>query len=447
MAFTLDAFERTLAGAVAEGATPRFVVALSGGLDSTVALSALLKTSLSASIRAVHVDHGLHPDSAEWRRHCRDVCAALHVPFTDVAVSARPSRGQSPEEAARQARYRCLEHDLGEGETLVTGHHADDQLETVLLQLLRGAGPAGLAAMPMLADFGRGSLCRPLLGFRRAELAAWAESRRLTWLEDPSNRETGFDRNYLRHHVVPRLQDRWPAAALSAVRSARLCGEVAELLEALGDIDLEPLSVGGRLDVQGVRSLSPVRQRNLLRRWMSRSGLTTPDARRLDSILGNVLGARGDRCPEVRWQGGAVRRYRGKLYALDATSLQTLDQPDLDEHWDPARVLDLGPGRGRLRLAPADGPGLDASWLAREPLTVRSRRGGERMTLPGRKGSRSVKKLLQEAGVPPWWRPHVPLIWQGGRLLAVADLWYSAEASSGGATGRRIVWEKGPDIS
>ncbi len=447
MAFTLDAFEKTLAGVIAEGPSRRFVVALSGGLDSTVALCALLATSVAASVRAIHVDHGLHPDSAEWRRHCRDVCADLNVAFSDVAISVCPGRGESPEEAARLARYRCLEHDLAEGETLVTGHHADDQLETVLLQLLRGAGPAGLAAMPMLADFGRGQLCRPLLGFRRTELTAWAESRCLTWLEDPSNRETGFDRNYLRHHVVPRLQGRWPAAALSAVRSARLCGEAAGLLEALADIDLRPLSVAGRLDVEGVRALPPNRQRNLLRRWMNRSGLTTPDARRLNSILSDVLGARSDRCPEVRWRGGAVRRYRGKLYALDGATLQTLDQPELDERWDPAALLDLGPGRGRLGLMPADGPGLDAARLGREPLLVRSRRGGERIALPGREGSRSVKKLLQEAGVPPWWRPHVPLIWQGNRLLAVADLWYSAEAWSGDAAGRRIVWEERPEIS
>ena len=447
MAFTLDAFDAAIAGATARGASGRFVVALSGGLDSTVALHALLEAASTESVRAIHVDHGLHPDSVQWRGHCRSLCAALGVRFTDAIVTVRPQQGESPEDAARQARYRCLDAELGDGETLVTGHHADDQLETMLLQLLRGAGPAGLAAMPVLTTFGRGWLCRPLLGFRRDELARWAESRELAWLEDPSNREVGFDRNFLRHEVLPPLRRRWPAAAMSAVRSARHCGEALELMEALADADLIPISQNGCLDVAGVADLTPARQRNLLRRWMNRCGLTIPDARRLESILRDVIGARGDAEPEVRWPGGAVRRYRGRLHGLDAATLKCLDQPQVERSWDVDGALDLGPGMGRLRLVRATGIGIAARWLEAGPLQVRRRAGGEKIRLAGRTGRRSLKKLLQEAGVPPWWRAHIPIVWQGSQLLSVGDLWYAAEASDEGPHAWQVIWEDRPEFS
>lgn len=446
MAFSIEAFEAALAAAVAAGAPRRFLVALSGGLDSTVALHALIESGAVGSVRAIHVDHGLHPDSSSWRDHCRACCAALDVPFADATASIAATPGRSPEEAAREARYACLRHELGADETLVTGHHADDQLETVLLQLLRGAGPAGLAAMPGLASFGRGHLCRPLLGFRRAELAAWADSRGLSWLEDPSNREAGYDRNYLRHEVLPALRRRWPSAARSAVRSARHCAEALDLMEALADADLAPLLSRGRLDVGGVAALAPSRQRNLLRRWLVLRGITVPDARRMDSILRDVMGARADARPEVRWDAGAVRRYRDRLYALDADSLAVLERPGGKLSWDPGQPLSLGPGLGRLRLIPAEGPGLSVKSLEAGPLEVRFRAGGETLKPAGRACTRPLKKLLQEAGVPPWWRDRVPIIYLGHRLLCVADLWIDQEAYSEGPGAWRVSWEERPEI-
>jgi tRNA(Ile)-lysidine synthase len=447
MSFSKEAFEAAVAEAIADGASHNFAVALSGGLDSTVALHALRELSLTGSLRAIHVDHGLHPDSGAWRDHCERVCLAIEVPFTDAVVDARPGRGESPEEAARRARYGWLTTELQPGEILVTGHHADDQLETVLLQLLRGAGPAGLAAMPALARLGAGWLCRPLLRFRRQDLQTWARARGLSWLEDPSNREAGFDRNYLRHEVLPALYERWPAAAVSAVRSARHCGEAAELLAELADGDLSVVSGDGTLDVSRMREFSSPRQRNLLRRWLTVRGLELPDARRTQSILDNVLGARRDRRAEVRWPGGSVRRYRDRLFALDRNLLARLDRPRPDGAWSVDQPLELGGGMGRLRLVCGGGPGLSRDGLEKGPLHVRYRVGGEKIRLPGRAGTRSVKKLLQEAGVPPWWRRHIPLIWCGDRLLCVADLWYSADSWVAGPEGCLVVWEDRPDFS
>jgi tRNA(Ile)-lysidine synthase len=444
--FSQEAFDEALARALAAGSAPRFVVALSGGLDSTVALHALAGSGVPREVRAIHVDHGLHPDSPKWRAHCRRLCEAIGVAYIDAEVQAGATRGQSPEEAARDARYGRLRDEAAGGETIVTGHHADDQLETVLLQLFRGAGPAGLAAMPALARFGCGWLCRPLLEFRRAALAAWAEERELVWLEDPSNREVGYDRNYLRHEVLPAVNRRWPSAALSVLRSARHCADAVELMEAQADADLDGISSGGRPSVPLLAALSPTRQRNLLRRWLARRGVPAPDTSRMESILRNVVGARPDASPEVRWSGGAVRRYRDRLFVLDPKTLYTLDHAPRSLHWAAHDPLPLGPGLGTLRIVPANDGGLSVDWLADGPLEVRFRAGGEEIRPAGRGCTRAIKKLMQEAGIPPWWRGHIPLIWRGDRLLCVADLWSDEHGRSEGPGGWRVDWEDRPEF-
>ncbi len=447
MPFSQEAFDAALGEAAAAGAAARFVVALSGGLDSTVVLHGLVASSLAENVRAVHVDHGLHPDSPRWREHCHGVCEALGVAYTDARVSARPVRGQSPEEAARDARYGRLRKEVARGETVVTGHHADDQLETILLQLFRGAGPAGLAGMPALTRFDRGWLCRPLLAFRRIELVAWAQRRGLNWLEDPSNLEVSYDRNFLRHKVLPAVNRRWPSAALSALRSARHCAEAVGLLEAMADADLDSVAPDGRPAVSLLVALSPARQRNALRRWLARSGLVVPDASRMESILRDVIGARADANPEVRWESGAVRRYRGRLYALDPETLEILARQPRPLRWQAGETLALGPGLGRLRMVPEATAGPSPTWPAGADLEVRFRAGGEEMRPVGRGCTRTVKKLMQEAGIAPWWRGHIPLIWRGDRLLWVGDLWCAEQASLTGPGVWRVAWEDRPNFT
>ncbi len=447
MPFNRETFDAALGTAVAAGASRRFVVALSGGLDSTVVLHALVSSSVAEAVRVIHVDHGLHPDSPTWRAHCRRICEDLRVDFSDAVVQAKARPGESPEEAARTARYGRLHLETAGGETILTGHHADDQLETVLLQLFRGAGPAGLAGMPALARFGRGWLCRPVLGFRRAELATWARERELTWLEDPSNREIGYDRNFLRHEVLPAVERRWPSAALSALRSASHCAEAVELMGALADADLGDLSRDGRPVVSALAGLNSPRQRNVLRRWLSRNGLVAPDTTRMESILRDVIGARADASPEVRWSGGAVRRYRDRLFALDPGTLEILARTPKALDWTVPGPLPLGAGLGRLRILPAVGRGLSPHWLDGGPLAVRFRAGGEEIRPAGRGCTRSVKKLMQEAGIPPWWRSHIPLVWRGDRLLSVADLWCAEQACSEEPGAWRVEWEGRPEFA
>ena len=445
VSFSQEAFDAALERSVAAGASPRFVVALSGGLDSTVVLHALVRSSVPEGVRAIHVDHGLHPDSRIWRDHCRGACEALQVDFVDARVDARSCRGESPEAAARDARYGRLRGETASGDTIVTGHHADDQLETVLLQLIRGAGPAGLAGMPRLARFDRGWLCRPLLGFRRSDLETWAGEQGLAWLEDPSNRELGYDRNYLRHEVLPAVTRRWPAAALSAVRSAGHCAEAVELMADLADSDLQAITRGRNLAVPPLAGMSDARRRNVLRRWLRGRGLAAPDASRMGAILRDVIDARRDAGPEVRWGGGAVRRYGDHLFALDARTLDMVDGRSADVDWLVAEPLVLEPGLGRLRVVHA-ARGLPPEWLEDGRLEVRFRSGGEKIRPAGREGTRTVKKLMQEARIPPWWRAHIPLIWKGKRLLCVADLWYAEDACWEGPGAWRVAWEDRPEF-
>lgn len=446
MPFSQEAFDAALVEAIGAGASSRFVVALSGGLDSTVLLHALVASSVAERVEAIHVDHGLHHDSPKWRTHCRRICAALGVSFSDAEVQARALPGESQEEVARNARYARLREETIGGRTIVTGHHADDQLETVLLQLFRGAGPAGLAGMPSLVRFHHGWLCRPMLGFRRAELAAWALEEGFEWLEDPSNLELGYDRNYLRHQVLPAVVRRWPSAALSALRSARHCAEAVTLMEDLADADLDLVSSDGSPTVSALAGLRPARQRSLLRRWLAVSGLPVPGASQMESILSDVMTARRDAGPEVRWPGGAVRRYRDRLFAIDDRTLEILAQESRIRVWHVHEPLPLGPGLGQLRLTPAEGRGLSPEWLEDGRLEVRSRGGGERMRPDGRGCTRSVKKLMQEAGIPPWWRRHIPLVWSGERLLCVADLWQAEEACTESAGAWRVAWENPPRL-
>ncbi len=417
--------------------TRRWVVAYSGGVDSHVLLHLLATAKLGRAVAAIYVDHGLHPASGRWGDHCATVCKSLGVVFQGLQVDARPGPRESPEDAARRARYGALGTWLQAGDVLLTAHHRDDQAETLLLQLLRGAGPHGLAAMPAAADLGGIPLLRPLLDTERAAILDYAHRHALNWIEDSSNADTGLDRNYLRHHVLPLLRQRWPAAGRALGRSARLCAEAAQLLDRQADADLAT-AAGGRSDaltVTVLATLDEVRLRNALRRWLRRLGLPTPGATHLERVRGEVLGAGADRNPRLAWPGAELRRYRERLYAL---APRPAHDPGQVLSWsDPAQPLDL-PGDGRLELRPTTGAGLRAAALTGRVLTVRFRQGGERFQPVGRRHGQELKKLLQEAGVPPWERRRLPLLYVDDELAAVGGLWVAAAlAVAAGEAGLR----------
>ena len=422
----------------------RYWLGLSGGLDSMVLLHALAtqRQALPGELRAVHVNHGLHPDAKRWQDRCGAACAALGVPMDVRQVSVQPGVGESLEAVARDLRYRVFRELLGAGDVLVLAHHQDDQLETFLLQALRGAGARGLSAMPEETAFATGRLLRPLLRHTRAELEAWARGQAIRWIDDPSNDDPGFDRNYLRHKVLPPLRARWPAAAETVSRSARLCAEAAELMDELARLDWESCGRAEALPLRLLESLAAPRARNLLRYWLRQRELPTPPSHKLEEIL-RQLPARGDRNPCIDWAGAEVRRYRRRLYAL-----KPLPAPPSEFVLRPGERCELGGGLGSLSLVSAAGEGICADLATPRGLRVAFRNGGESCRPAGQAHHRPLKKWLQDLHVVPWLRGSLPLLYADDRLLAVAGLFicepYAARA---GEAGLRVDWRQHPSLT
>ena len=421
----------------------RYVIALSGGLDSSVLAHALATTRKAhgRALTAVHVDHRLQDESADWSAHCRRLAAALDIDFINVIADVDTGAGTGLEASAREARYVALKKHVHCGDWLLSAHHRDDQAETLLLNLLRGSGPAGLAGIGRLNRFADGWLARPLIDVSRSELEAYAAESALEWVEDPSNRDQRFDRNYLRHVVIPGLEKRWPGVDVRLARSARLASETSELLDELARLDLEGIGdCPAKIDIRGLGKMSSARQRNVLRHALRRSGLALPGAARLGSVLEQLLTAREDAQPMVSWPGAEARRFRGKLYLL-ADSLPTapMEGMALSAH----KPLDLGPGMGSLSISGDQALGLSPNIIS-QGLTVRFRGGGESLRPYGQGQTKKLKKLLQENGIVPWMRDRIPLVYAGDQLVAVADLWIAEEAAS--PIGAAVVWKDGPAL-
>jgi tRNA(Ile)-lysidine synthase len=489
-------------------------VAFSGGVDSTALLAALaakgrgMRRSASLRLRALHVDHGLRAASKQWASHCRALASELHVPLKVLTTKVERPRGTSLEAAARDARYRLLAEALHPGEILLTAHHNDDQLETVLLQLLRGSGLPGIAAMPAVAPFASGMLARPLLSRSRAELETWVRSQGLTWVEDDTNADDGLDRNYLRLRVLPLIRDRWPGSAAAVARSARHAAEAQSLLDTLARADVDRASYGESLSIKSLRALPADRLRNALRFWITRAGYLAPDTKRLDEITGPLLDARPDANPFVEWgegEGSARAQRHGDLLSLTPRMSPTRSSRASVPHdpkgrtdlpagdfltdsppgipslaarsrsvvpagdfltdrsvvvwsWHDSLVCDLPYNLGKLELEPDERGPLDLDALP-HPLTIRWRRGGERLS-PRRGGPRrALKNLLQESRVPVAERARLPLLFSnapagdapsaeatpsGERLLAVADLLLdeTVQATPSARRRARLRWKK-----
>jgi len=421
----------------------RVTVAFSGGLDSTVLLVALARLRLGAPLRAVHVDHGLHADSAAWSAHCSAVAAEVGVSFLGIRAVVERGAGLGLEAAAREARYAALAQGMTAGEVVLTAHHGDDQLETVLLRTLRGTGVRGLQGIRQRVPFGSGSLARPLLGWTRAELRERALAWGLRWLEDPANRDPRHDRSFLRTEVVPRLVARWPAAARSAQRLTEQMGDAERILEEVAARDAEPLADPRRLPRAVLAALDAPRQRNLLRHLLGRVGFDPLNAAKIDELRTALLDARRDAQPRVRWPGGEGRVYRSHLYLM-----RSLPDPSPEGYRAgmDARNPWLGP-EGDLRFEPAASePGLPESWLD-AGLELRFRTGGEDFRPLDRAHGQPLKRWFQEAAIVPWMRSRIPLLYRGDRLVAVGDLWLADETRAAAREPRwRVSWSNHPPL-
>ena len=398
------------------------VVGYSGGLDSTVLLHALaaLPEARTNGLRALHVHHGLHVDADEWATHCERVCANLDIPLQVLRIVVN-ANGDGPEADARAARYSAFRDALIEGEVLALAQHRDDQAETILLRLLRGAGGDGLSAMRPHSTRNGLHLWRPLLDVPRADLRTYADALSLRWVDDPSNADTQFDRNFLRQRVMPLLRERWPHAAASLAGSAALLAEQAELLQEeaarrlaiIRNSDPHTLSVSKLLEQP-----RPCRAR-VLRHWLHELQLAPASRNILDAVERELLSSREDAEARVAWSGTELRRWRDALHAQPVRP--PLPQ-DLSIAWD---------GRAALQLPGGDMLALDGTEAFDGPVEIRARQGGEQLRLPGRAHRHSLKHALQQHDVAPWQRERLPLLFAtDGELLAAGNLLLSARLES-----------------
>jgi len=397
------------------------LVGFSGGLDSSVLLHRLRHDPAlrARALAAVHVHHGLHPDADHWQRHCQQVCAEWQVPLQCIQVEVEQNRGDGLEAAAREARYAAFAKALPANGILALAQHQDDQAETVLLRALRGSGVDGLAAMRPWRAFAGGWLWRPLLNLPRARLLVYARAHGLDWMEDPSNAHTHFDRNYLRHEVMPKLAARWPHAAARLAHVATLQAEAQALLDVETDALLSAClsDSSDTLHVACLHQHPPARRARLLRAWVTRIGLPPLPGHALTRIETDLLGAAPGTHAQFRWRHAAITRWRGLVHA------GVIEPPlpaGFSHPWCPHTPLSL-PGGGQLRLISPQPVPADLIWI------VHARCGGERIVLPGRGHSHRLKHVLQQRAIAPWIRHRLPLLsTPEGTLLAAGDQIHSA---------------------
>lgn len=382
-------------------------VAYSGGIDSHVLLHALSHLE-GYKIRAVHVNHGLSPNANDWESHCQRICQKLATPFQAFRLQIKKKPQHSLEAMAREARYNCLREALKSNEVLLTAHNADDQAETFLLQLMRGSGIDGLAAMPEKKSFGNSELVRPLLKIDRKTIKAYATQHHLQWVEDESNQHLEFDRNYLRHSVMPLLKKRWPSALQTINRSATHCADAKNSIAAISITDFHSVIDKNRINLINLKSLSLPRQQQVLRYWIKNHGFSLPTQQQLNVLFKTVIHSRFDATPCFRWKNQQVRRYRHLLYL---TAPSTVDYGKITQPWNGEDYLIIE-GIGTLALP----RNLNHSKL-KFPCQIRFRRGGERIKLEGH--TRTLKQLFQQWQIPPWERDRIPLLYHEEILIAV----------------------------
>jgi len=393
-------------------ATQNIWIAYSGGVDSHVLLHLLARQAPSTTLHAIHIHHGLQTQANDWAQHCSQVCQQLQIDFHLIRVQIDIDSGQSIEALAREARYQAIQQLISDNDVVLTAQHADDQVETVLLQLSRGAGVAGLAAMPRLIQFGQAWLGRPFLTCSRQQILEYAQTHQLQWVEDRSNQNTRFERNFLRHEIIPKLSQRWAQLAPTLGRVAQHQAEANQLLQELAEQDLQTcLTSQQGLNIEALQVLSKARQRNIIRYWLKLKGFIMPSTLHLQQILTECINAKPDAQPLIKWANVEIRRYQNGLFSMSALPKTAQEKVFI---WKPEQVLNLP--LGQLKAISVENKGL----LIQDEIQVRFRQGGEQLYLRGH--SRSVKKLLQQSQIPPWLRPFMPLIYIDEQLVAIANL-------------------------
>lgn len=425
----MKALEMLHAICMQHGTDKTYWIAYSGGLDSSVllALASELKHVLPLKLHAIHIHHGLNAHADEWVKHCQQVCADYDIPLDVHYLQLNITH--NIEASARSARYAVFAEKLQAGDVLLTAHHENDQAETLLLQLMRGAGTKGLAAMPVEKVFARGIHARPLLSCSRNELLSFAQQKHLSWVEDSSNQDITLTRNLLRHDVLPLLEKTCPAVIKNLARSATHCAESEAILAVLAQQWCEACvgSKANTLALKKLLSFDEKCQRLILRYWIRAQGFALPSTKKLERIQTTLLHAAEDKMPCVMWENAVMRRYREDIYLARLQDISLMNESTLA--WDLQQPLMLQVGTLYAERVQGRGIRNDLSIVK-----VDFRKGGEKLQMLNQ--HQSLKKLLQNWGVPPWERACLPLISVGQKIVNIPGYYlhphYAAKADEYG---------------
>ena len=394
----------------------QLLIALSGGVDSVVLTELASKWAAAqkttTTVRAVYINHGLQAASGDWAQSCENLCKRLGIAFKSIPVNVNLDERESPEAAARAARYEAFVKELKSDEYLCTAHHLDDQAETVLLRLFRGAGVRGLSAIAPTRQFGSGFLIRPLLQIGRDEIVRYAESQQLVWVEDPHNHQMRYDRNLVRHQILPLINEKWSGASARIAAAAAHCKDATGLLDQLAVDDIDQQSSIDRIEVERLRGLSTARLNNALRYWIHCNGFEAPTQVKLNTIIDNLLKPSNDSHGRVEFGRACLARYAEHVYLGDRIVFESASS--FDYRWrspeTPLYIEELNWSLDARRYAELQ------PYLSCE-LQVKSRMGGERIERQGAAHSQSIKSYLQQTRVPPWQRSRLVLVYRGDTLV------------------------------
>lgn len=421
----------------------KIILAFSGGVDSRLLLELLSRYQQVNSTgnnpikcHAVYVHHGLSSNADDWADKCLMWAEQVGITCSVEQVSLDINSGDSIELLAREARYQVLSKHIQAGDLLLTGQHADDQVETFLLALKRGSGPKGLSSMAESMPFAGGMLVRPLLAIKREQIEAAAKEEGLDWVEDESNQDTRYDRNFLRHRIVPDLSERWPSIHQAVQRSASLCAQQEALLdELLGAVFERALKSDLSLSIDELATHSDLVRARLIRMWLAKLNANMPTQVQLNLIWNEVGLAQQDANPKLQLKQGEVRRFQNRLYWVTETADVTTWQSDIQT--DTALVL---PERlGELTLNTSSEQATIALPPQPELLRVTFNPEGLSAHPTTRNHSRKLKKLFQEYNVPSWLRRQIPILMYQNQVVAVAGLFVDRAFSGQDC---ELIWRK-----